>query len=79
MADGVLTSLLVIHGKTVDDAVWEDGWRDWQDFLSRSNDSSYVTRPIFKECVKEAVLKYFNARREMIHLDDFAGILHCDN
>jgi hypothetical protein len=35
MAGDVLMPLRVIHRKTVDDAVWEDGWRDWQDFLTR--------------------------------------------
>jgi hypothetical protein len=37
-----------------------------------------VTRPIFKEYVREAVLKYVNTTREMTHLDDFAGVLLCD-
>jgi hypothetical protein len=38
-----------------------------------------VTRPIFKEYVKLVVLKYINAAHEIMHLDDFAGVLLCDN
>jgi hypothetical protein len=78
MAGDVLMSLLLIHWKTVDDAVWEDGWRDGQDFLIPSNDTSYVTRPIFKESIRD-VLKYFNTARETMHLENFAGVLLCDN
>jgi hypothetical protein len=69
----------VIHRKTVDDDVWEDGWRDGQNFLIRSNDTSYVTRPIVKESLRDVVLKYFNTARETMHLENFAGVLLCDN
>jgi hypothetical protein len=79
MTGDVLMPLLVIHRKTVDDAVWEDGWRDGHDFLIRSNDTSYVTRPIFEEYIREVVLKYFSTTREMVHLENFVGVLLCDN
>jgi hypothetical protein len=75
----VLMPFLVIHQKTGDDAVWEDGWRNEQNFLIRFNDRSYMTRPIFKEYVREVVRKYFSATRETVHLYDFAGVLLCDN
>jgi hypothetical protein len=78
-ASDVLTPLLVIHWKAVDDAIWEDRWRTGEDFLIRSNDMSYVTRPIFKEYIREVVLKYFNTTCETTHLDDFSGVLLCDN
>jgi hypothetical protein len=48
MAGDMLMPLLVIHRKTVDDAVWEDGWLDGQDFLIRSNDTSYLTPQLSK-------------------------------
>jgi hypothetical protein len=32
MANDVLMPLLVIHRKTVNDVVWEDGWRDGHGF-----------------------------------------------
>jgi hypothetical protein len=38
-----------------------------------------VARPIFKEYVRQVALKYFSTTRETMHLDDFAGILLCDN
>jgi hypothetical protein len=57
MAGDTLMPLLVIHRKTIDDAVWEEGWRDGQDFLLRSNDTSYVTRDIFKEYLSSAFLR----------------------
>jgi hypothetical protein len=79
MVDDVLMPLLVIHQKTVDNAVWEDGWRDGQDFLIRSSDTSYVTRPIFKEYIRDVILKSFNTTRETMHLENFAGVLLCDN
>jgi hypothetical protein len=69
----------VIHRKTADDAVWEDGRRDGQDFLIRSNDTSYAPRPIFNEYVRDVVLKYFNTTRETMHLENFAGVLLCEN
>jgi hypothetical protein len=79
MAGAMLMPLLVIHRKTVDDTVWEDGWRDGQDFLIRSNETSYVTRPIFKEYIRDVILKYFNTTRETMDLENFAGVLLCDN
>jgi hypothetical protein len=79
MAGNVLMPLLVIHRKTVDDAVWEDGWRDGQDFLIRSNDTSYVTHQIFEEYLRDAVLKYFKTTRETMHLENFASVLLCDS
>jgi hypothetical protein len=78
MAGDVLTPLLVIHPKTVDDAVLEDVWRDGQDFLIRSNDTSYMTHPIFEEYIKGVVLKYFKTTRETTHLENCAGGLLCD-
>jgi hypothetical protein len=38
-----------------------------------------VTHPIFKEYVRDVVLKYFNTTGETMHLDDFAAVLLCDN
>jgi hypothetical protein len=35
MAGDVLTPLLIIHRRTIDDAVWEDGWRNGEDFVLR--------------------------------------------
>jgi hypothetical protein len=79
MAGDVLMPLLVIHRKTGDDAVCEDGWWDRQDFLIRSNNTSYVARPIFKEYIRDVVVKYFNTTRETMDLENFAGVLLCDN
>jgi hypothetical protein len=78
MAGDVLMPLLVIHRKSADDAVWEDGWRDEQDFLIHSNDTSYVTRPIFKEHIRDIFLKYFDATRETMHVENFAGVFLSD-
>jgi hypothetical protein len=79
MAGDVLMPLLVIHRKTIDDAVWEEGWRDGQDFLIRSNDSSYVTHEIFKEYLTRVVVPYFLTTRESLHLGPLTGVLLCDN
>jgi hypothetical protein len=79
MAGDVLMPLLVIHRKTIDDAVWEEGWRDGQDFLLRSNDTSYVTRPIFKDYLTAVIIPYFAGTRQSLHLDGFPGVLLCDN
>jgi hypothetical protein len=38
-----LMPLLVIDRKTIDDAVWGKGWRDWKDFFGRSNNPSDLT------------------------------------
>jgi hypothetical protein len=71
--------LLVIHWRTIDAAVWEEGWRDGQYFRIRSNDTSYVTRPIFTEYVTSVILLYFAATRESFHLQDFTSVLFWDN
>jgi hypothetical protein len=68
MASDALMPLLVIHRRTIDAAVWEEGWRDGQDFMIRSNDTSYVTRPIFTEYVTSMILLYFAATRENLQL-----------
>jgi hypothetical protein len=51
----------------------------WAELFIRSNDASYVTRPIFKEYVREIVAKYFNSMLETMHLNDFSDVLICDN
>jgi hypothetical protein len=79
MAGDTLMPLLVIHRKTIDDAVWEEGWRDGQDFLIRSNDTSYVTRDIFKEYLSSVFLRYVESTRESLNLRDFPAVLLCDN
>jgi hypothetical protein len=44
-----------------------------------SNDTSSVTRPIFTEYVTSVILPSFAATRESLHLQDFTGVLLCDN
>jgi hypothetical protein len=56
MAGDALMPLLVIHRRTIDSAVWEEGWLDGQNFMIRSSDTPYVTRPIFTEYVTSAIL-----------------------
>jgi hypothetical protein len=63
MAGDALTLLLVMHRRTIDVAVWEEGWRDGQDFMIRSNDTSYVTCPILTEYVTSVILPYFEVGR----------------
>jgi hypothetical protein len=79
MAGDALIPLLVIHRRMIDADVWEEGWRDGQDFMIRSSDTSHVTRPIFTEYVTSVILPYFAATRESLHLQDFTGVLLCDN
>ena len=79
MAGDTLMPLLVIHRKTIDQAVWEEGWKDGQDFLIRSNDTSYVTRDIFKEYLTIVFLRYVETVRESLNLHDFPAVLLCDN
>jgi hypothetical protein len=79
MASDALMPLLVIHQKTIEAAVQEKGWRDGQDFMIRSSDSSSVARPIFTEYVTSVILLYFAGTRDSLHLQDFTGVLLCDN
>jgi hypothetical protein len=74
MAGDALMPLLVMHRRTIDAAVWEERWRDGQNFMIRSNDTSYVTRPIFTEHVTSVILPHFAATRESLHLQDFTGV-----
>jgi hypothetical protein len=71
--------LLVIRWKTIDEDVWLEGWRDGQDFLLRSNDTSYMTRDIFKEYLTVVFLKYVATVRESRNLSDSPAVLLCDN
>jgi hypothetical protein len=79
MTGDTLMPLSVIYWRTIDGAVWEEGWRDGQDFMIRSNDTSYVTRPVFTEYVTSVILPYFAVTRESLQLQDFTGVLLCDN
>jgi hypothetical protein len=79
MAGDALMPLLVMHRRTIDAAVWEEGWQDGQDFMIRSNDTSDVTRPIFTEYVTSVILPSFAATRESLYLQDFTGVFLCDN
>jgi hypothetical protein len=63
----------------VDEAVWEEGWRDGQDFLLRSNQTPYVTREIFREYLTTVLLKYVTTVRETMDLTDSPAVLLCDN
>jgi hypothetical protein len=71
--------LLVIHCKTIDQAVWESGWRDGQDFLIRSNNTSYVIRDILKQYLTIVFLKSVETVRESLDFHDFPAVLLCDN
>jgi hypothetical protein len=79
MLGDALMPLLVIHRRTIDTAVREEGWRDEQYSLIRSNDTSYVTRPIFTEYVTSVNLPYFAATRESWHAQHSTGVLLCDD
>jgi hypothetical protein len=79
MAGDVLMPFLLIHRRTIDAAVWEEGWWNGQDFMIRSSDTSYVTRPIFTEYVTSVIQPYFAATRESLHLQAFTDVSFCDN
>jgi hypothetical protein len=70
MTGRLLMPLLVIHCKTIDDAVWEKGWRQRQNFLIRSNDTSYATRDIFGKDLTDA-----ESTRPSLSLHDFPAVL----
>jgi hypothetical protein len=71
--------LLVIHRKTIDEDVWLGGWRDGQDFLLRSNDTSYVTGDIFPEYLTVVFLRYVATVSESMNLSDSPAVLLCDD
>jgi hypothetical protein len=52
MGSDLLIPFLVIHRHTIDRAVWEEGWRNSADFVSRQNDSPYVTQDIFDNYIQ---------------------------
>jgi hypothetical protein len=79
VAGDTLMPLLVIHRKTSDNAGWEEGWTDRQDFLIRSNDTLYVTRDIFQEYLTSVYLRYVESTRESLNLHNFPAVLLCDN
>jgi hypothetical protein len=78
MAAATGMPLLVIHRKTVDEDVWLEVRRDGQNFLLHSNDTSYVTRDIFKGCLTVLFPKYVAV--ELVHacLRAFLDVLETD-
>jgi hypothetical protein len=59
MAGDALMPLWVILRKTIDNAVWEDGRRDGQDFMIRSNDRASVTSSVFTEYLTGVTIPSF--------------------
>jgi hypothetical protein len=74
-----LMPLFIIHRKTVDEVVWEEGRRNGQDFLLHSKDTSYIIRDIFKDCLREGFLKHVMTVRGSINLRDSPAIFLSDN
>jgi hypothetical protein len=79
MAGDTLMLLSVIHRKTVGSVIWEEVWPNDQNFLLRSNDTSYVTRDIFNDYLTEIFLKYVAVTRESINLHNSTAVFLCDN
>jgi hypothetical protein len=79
MAGNMLIPLLVIHQKTIDDAVWEEGWWDGQNFMIRFNDTTYVTRSVFTGYLTSFHFPKFEATRKTMNLQNFLCVLLCDN
>jgi hypothetical protein len=75
MTGDPLMPLLVIYRKTIDDVVWEEGWRNGQDFLVRSNDTSDATQDIFKEYLTSVFLTSAESTGASLNLHDFPAIL----
>jgi hypothetical protein len=46
MAGDVVTPLLIIHLRTIGSTLWEEGWRNGENFVMSQNDSSYGTQDI---------------------------------
>jgi hypothetical protein len=79
MAGDTLTPLLVIHRKTIDEEVWAEGWRDGEDVMLRSNDTSYVAQAIFDEYIEKIFVPYIETVRRKIHMRKQHAVLLCDN
>jgi hypothetical protein len=54
-------------------------WRDGQDFLLRSKDTSYVMRDIFKEYLTMVFLNYVVTVLESMNFSDSPAVLLSDN
>jgi hypothetical protein len=79
MAGDIPMPLPVIHRKSIDCAIWEEGWREGQDFFIRSNDTSHVTRDIFNEYSTKVILEYVATTGRSLNLGNSPAILLCDN
>jgi hypothetical protein len=79
MAGDVLMPLLLIRQETIDDAVWEKGWWDGEDFLIRSNDAAEMTRLVSAEYRTRVIVPSFATRRASMKLGNVPGVLLCDN
>jgi hypothetical protein len=74
----VLTPLLVIHRCTIDDAVWEEGWRDGADLVLRQNDTRYVTQDIFDDDIENVFIERVKSVRRKIRSPTATAVLLCD-
>jgi hypothetical protein len=79
MAGDTLMPPLVLHRKTVDETVWEEGRRNGQDFLLYSKDTSSLIRDIFKDYLRKGFLKHGTTVGGSINLRDSPVIFLCDD
>jgi hypothetical protein len=62
---------LVIHCRTIDNAVWEDVCRGRQNLMVRPNETANVVSPDFPEYLTGVILPYCDMTGKTINLQNF--------
>ena len=79
MAGDVLPPLIISNRVTIDQEIYDAGWREGQDFVYYHQKNSFMTKSIFQNYIFNHIVPYMNNTRKMMKLEDSPGVILIDN
>lgn len=79
MAGDVLPPVIISKRVTIDNEIFEEGWREGQDFVYYYQENSFMTKNIFQDYILKHIIPYIVNTRKMMKLEEFPGVLLIDN
>ena len=79
MAGDVLPPLIISNRVTIDQEIYDAGWREGQDFVYYHQKNSFMTKEIFQNYIFNHIIPYIDNTRKMMKLEDSPGVLLIDN
>ena len=79
MAGDVLPPLIVSRRKTIDDDVYNAGWREGQDFVYAYQERGFINSKIFNNYIYEHVIPYIKNTRTSMKIEKSPAVLLIDN